>query len=182
MSALSLFALVLLQSEPAPPQEPEMPAPAASEVSQDEPTLPKGEARLITLEDLVQAPPEEPVTVLYHCSKADAVTASRSVMQSFSNPRAIRVQSDARANAIFVSGTAVVVREAVRRLDALDAIQLKEPMRPARVNRTSEDGPMDVIDSYNEGAASAQTSIGFLIAGLIGLSLVGVLLARRLVR
>lgn len=182
MSVLSLFALVLLQAEPAPPQEPEMPAPAATEASQAEPALPKGEARLISLEELVEAAPEAAVTVLYHCKKADAVTASRSVMQSFSNPRAIRVQSDARANAIFVSGTALVVREAVRRLDALDAIQPKEPIRPVRVNRSTEDGPLDVVDSYHEGAAEAQTSIGFLIAGLIGLSLVGILLARRLVR
>jgi hypothetical protein len=182
MSALSLFALLLLQSEPEVLQEPEMPPAAETVLAQQDAALPKGESRLISLEELKLSPAEELVTVLYHCKLADAVTASRSVMQSFSNPRALRVQSDARANAIFLSGTSVIVREAVRRMDALDAIQPKEPIRPVRANHSSEDGPMDVIDSYNEGAASTQTSIGFLIAGLIGLSLVGILLARRMVR
>jgi hypothetical protein len=182
MSALSLFALLLLQSEAEILQEPEMPPPVGAELGQVEPALPKGESRLITLEELAASPAEEPVTVLYHCKQADAVTASRSVMQSFTNPRSVRVQPDARANAVFLSGTSVVVREAVRRLDALDAIQPKEPIRPVRGNRSAADGPLDVIESYNEGAASTQTRIGYLIAGLVGLSLVGILLARRLVR
>ena len=182
MCALSLFALLLLQTDADVLQEPEMPAPAAIEVAQEDAALPKGESRLISLEELAESPAEDLVTVLYHCTQADAVTASRSVMQSFSNPRAIRVQSDARANAIFVSGTSVVVREAVRRLDALDEIEPKEPIRPVRGNHSADVGPMDVIDSYNKDAVSAQTNIGFLIAGLIGLGFVGILLARRLVR
>jgi hypothetical protein len=183
MSALSLLALLFLQTGAEEDlQEPAMPEPAVAEAAQEEPALPKGESRLITLDELKDSPAETVVTVLYHCKKADAVTASRSVMQSFTNPRAVRVQPDARANAVFLSGASVVVREAVRRMDALDAIQPKEPMRPMRVNQTAAEGPMDVIDSYNADAASAQTSIGFLIAGLIGLSLVGILLARRWVR
>jgi len=182
MCALSLFALLLLQTQVETLQEPEMPAPAEAAAVQEDSLLPKGESRLISLDELATMPAEMTVTVLYHCKQADAVTASRSVTQSFTNPRAVRAQSDARANAVFLSGTSVVVREAVRRMDALDAIQPKEPIRPMRGKNASVDGPMDVIDSYNEDAASAQTSIGFLIAGLIGLSLVGILLARRLVR
>jgi hypothetical protein len=182
MTALSLFALLFLQSGTEDLQEPEMPEPAETQAVQEEPALPDGESRLISLDELKLSPAELAVTVLYHCKQADAVTASRSVMQSFTNPRAIRVQPDARANAVFLSGTSVVVREAVRRMDALDAIQPKEPLRPVRAQRAEAEGPMDVIDSYNADAASAQSSIGFLIAGLIGLSLVGILLARRMVR
>lgn len=182
MSGLLLIALLSLQADAAPPQEPEMPPAAPTAAVQEDAALPKGESRLVSIEQLADSLPETQVTVLYHCKQADAVTAARSVMQSFTNPRAIRVQSDARANAVFISGTTSVVREAIRRFDALDAIKPKEPIRPMRGNLHAEDGPMDVIDSYNEGAANTQTSIGFLIAGLIGLSLIGVLLARRLVR
>lgn len=180
---IAICALILgLQGNADSAQEPELPEPPPSAEAQEQQALPDGEARLIDLAELAGLPAELEVTVLFHCKQADAVTASRSVMQSFSNPRAVKMQSDGRANAIFLSGSVALVQEAVARLEALDEIEPKPLVRSTPGNRSPAEGPLEVIEDYNNGAVAAKSGVGFLIAGMIGLSLVALLVARRFVR
>ncbi|MCH2101660.1 MAG: hypothetical protein MK209_07030 [Planctomycetes bacterium] len=141
--------------------------------------LPGGESRMILLEELNVAPPGVDVTVLFVFERAEAVSASSSVSRSFQNARAIRVQADARSNSVFVSGAAEVVREAIVRMRALDEATPDAPQRPVRQKPGPAEGPMGVIEDYGASADRATSRAGSLIAGLVGLVVLGVLLVRR---
>ena len=185
---LDLLALLLLAS-PAlaaqgdtEPSDPEAGTPAVAEAQE---ALPEGESRLISLDELEAVPAGENVTVLFPFTKAEAVSASSSVTRSFHDGRALRVQADARANAVFVSGEATLVREAVVRMRALDEATPERPTRPSRNTNMTVDpveGPLSVGESYGDGATQVTSRAGFLIAGLVGLALAGLILLRRFTR
>ena len=183
MSALLpilLLSLLTWSQEPAlgPPADQEA-SPPKAEASQEE--LPEGESRMISLDELNAAQAVSDVTVLFVFKKAEAVGASSSVSRSFQNQRAIRVQADARSNSVFVSGPASLVREAVARMRALDDATPETQPRPVRQKPGPAEGPLAVIEDYGTEASQATSRVGFLIAGLVGLAVVGILLARRLV-
>lgn len=179
-SLLSTLMLVLFVAAQEPElgesSEPQTPPAAAA---QEE--LPEGESRMISLGELDGVSAGTDVTVLFVFKKAEAVSASSSVSRSFQNQRAIRVQADARSNSVFVSGSAELVREAVARMQALDEATPEPQQRPVRQKPGPADGPMSVIEDYGADATQATSRAGFLIAGLVGLAVVGILLARRLV-
>lgn len=183
MSALlsTLFLCLLTWSqepELGTPAEQDSQAPAAEAPQED---LPEGESRMISLDELNAVEADSDVTILFVFKKAEAVGASSSVSRSFQNQRAIRVQADARSNSVFVSGPAGLVREAVARMRALDEATPEPQPRPIRQKPGPAEGPMSVIDDYGADASQATSRVGFLIAGLVGLAVVGILLARRLV-
>ena len=179
-SLLSTWILTLFAAAQEPelgaPSEPQ--APAASATQEE---LPEGESRMIALSELEEAAAGTDVTVLFVFQKAEAVSASSSVSRSFQNQRAIRVQADARSNSVFISGAAELVREAVTRMQALDDATPEPQPRPVRQKPGPAEGPMSVVEDYGADATQATSRAGFLIAGLVGLAVVGILLARRLV-
>ena len=168
---LPLFAAA---QEPIPPADSQ--APRAATAQED---LPKGESRMISLSELSAVSAGTDVTVLFIFQKAEAVSASSSVSRSFKNLRAIHVQADARSNSVFVSGSAELVREAVARMQALDEATPTPQQRPVRQKPGPADGPMSVVEDYGADATQVTSRVGFLVAGLVGLVVVGMLLVRR---
>lgn len=186
MSAIILTLFLALSTWAQEPGEPNAPESNPDEAIQEpgaealEP-LSDGESRLISLDELPEVPAGNEVTVLFVFERAEAVSASSSVSRSFVNARTIRVQPDARSNAVFVSGRADLVREAIARMKALDEATPEAPPRPVRQKPGPAEGPMAVIEDYGADASQATSRVGFLIAGLVGLAVVGILLARRVV-
>lgn len=167
-----------------PPTEAEQGAgEESSSAAEPLPPLPQNEARLIPLAELANAADEAKVAVLFPCERADASTASRTVLQSF-EIRSVSMQPDQRANAIFISGEAWRVREAVTRLRALDELTPERPEPPARragpPSNLGETEALEVAEGYAADAEATASMAGFAIAGLIGLALAAVLLVRRM--
>lgn len=168
----------------SPPTEAEQSAgEQASAAAEAETPLPNNEARLIPLAELTDAADDARVAVLFPCEKAEASTASRTVLQSF-QVRSITMQADQRSNAIFISGEAWSVREAVTRLRALDELTPERPEPPARrtgpPSNLGETEALKVAEGYAADAEATRSMAGFAIAGLIGLALAAVLLVRRM--
>jgi hypothetical protein len=119
------------------------------------------------------------VTVLVSLLRADPVSASSSVQRTFGDPKVPSMQPVGSSQAVFISGPPVVVLEAVKRLQALDALTPAPKVRTRRLpnsaNGTEEFDSFLPPDDLSKG-------FGFLIVGALGLGLAAVLFLRRMTR
>ncbi len=114
---------------------------------------------------------QERVTVLVQLLRADPVSSSTSVERTFSKPNQLDLESVSTSKAVFVSGPAVLVHEAVLRLHKLDQATPDPPPRQPRRVANGE------IEDAQESPAPGLSSL--LVLGLVALGLfVVVVLAR----
>lgn len=153
------------------------PTPSAAAAAQ----LPEGVAPLVPLDELdarAAADPARPVTVLLPLARADVVASAATVERTFARDQ-VQLDPVSSSRAVFVSGGAAVVAEAVKRLRQLDDVTPEAPVRPRR-NPAQQPEDRPVLDDYAPDTDSLRSGVGFLIAGVIGLVLAAILLVRRM--
>lgn len=140
-------------------------------------------ASFIELEALDAAADDARVSVLYSCSQTEAVSAAGTVGRVFDRALDLSLQPDARANAIFVSGRASLVRAALERLRALDAATPERAQQPRRKpSADPAEATEDFAEGYGESVAKLAPTGMLLIGGVIAAIVLCFVLLRRATR
>ncbi|MBC8404683.1 MAG: hypothetical protein H8E15_05630 [Planctomycetes bacterium] len=148
-----------------------------------------GDGKLIEMAELERLasladPGEERVTVLLTLLRADVVSASSSVARTFDRPNVPSMQPVSSSHAVFISGTAAVTYEAVRRLRALDEATPEAAPKKRYGSKDSAEIGRELTDgnSAEQVGEKMQSSITFLIAGIAGVAIFAALMMRRMFR
>lgn len=158
-------------------------APASAAQTDAASAVDQGSGKLIelsVLEGMANGPnADKAVTVLLSLQRADATSASSSVSRTFERNHMPKMAPDSRANAVFISGSAAVVQEAVTRLRALDEATPEKPTRSYRP-QSPEEIAIDAVDaSSGPDMPGMQFSLAAIAGGIAVLAIFVALVVRR---